>query len=406
MMDFFIRTVGKENVSEEKVDLEVYATDSSRINGTTRLVVWPDDTKQIHQIILFAKRANLNLIFRGAGTNVVGAVVPQNSIVIDMSKLNKILELNKEYIVVEPGITVNEINRILKDKFFPIIPVKESVSTIGGMISMNSSCSRTMKFGTMKDWVMEAEIIDGTGRTTKTKDVIGKEGMLGAIIKAKLKITDRVSETSLSVYKFNTSEELAEKGLELKDNEHILSMEFINDIAAKIVGLEEKSYLIVEYLGDDGKIIDKAEKTKIMSKLKQIPSDLMIGNYTFEEDVKVPIENVAEFLYWAKHKKVPCIGHLALGIIHPYLKSREETKSLYEIVLNLCGELTGENGIGLLKKDHATNHLKEDVMKLKKEYDPNGILNMGKLIEKIEIKGKEEKKKPIGESRWRRHASR
>ncbi len=387
MIDFFTRTIGKENVSEEKADLEVYATDSSRINGVTRLVVWPENAKHVHQIILFAKRANLNLIFRGGGTNLVGSTVPKNSVVIDMSKMNRILDVGKDFITVEPGITVDEINRVLRDKYFPIVPYSSGVATIGGMISTNASCPRSLKFGRMEDWVQEIEIIDGTGRTKKTKDVIGKEGMLGVIIKAKLKLTYKVSETSLTVFKFNTSEELSEKVFELKGNEHILSMEFINELAAKLSGLEEKYYLIVEYFGDDGKIIDKSKKRSILKKREEVPSNLILKGYIFEEDVKIPVENLAEFLYWAKHKKVPCFGHVAYGIIHPCLKSREDVKSLYDIVLNLNGELTGEYGIGLLKQDVASAKFKDNLIKLKKTYDPKGIMNMGKLIKKEHVKG-------------------
>ncbi len=393
MIDFFRRTLGKENVSEEKADLEVYATDSSRINGVTRLVVWPENAKQIHQIILFAKRANLNLIFRGAGTNMVGAVVPRNSVVIDMGKMNKILDVGKDYIVVEPGINVSEINRALRDMFFPIVTEKSGVASIGGLISMNASCDRTMKFGTIKDWVLETEIIDGTGRTRKTKDVIGKEGMLGAIIKAKLKLTYKISETSLSVFKFNTSEELSEKVLELKNNENILSLKILNELSAKLIGLEEKYYLVAEYLGTEGKIVNKEEKEKILKKLDILRSVLNSKGFIYEEDIKVSGENLAEFLYWAKHKKVPCFGNVGHDSIHPFLKSREDAKSLYDMVLKLNGELIGEYGVGYLKKNVASNKLKEEIIELKKKYDPNCIMNIGKLIEKEDIKIEDKKRK-------------
>lgn len=385
MIDFFRRTVGKENVSEEKADLEVYATDSSRINGVTRLVVWPETAKQIHQIILFAKRANLSLVFRGAGTNLVGAVVPKNSVVVDMSKRNKILDIGKDFIVVEPGISVDEINKVLRDKFFPIVTEKSGVATIGGLISMNASCDRTMRFGKIENWVLETEIIDGTGRTRKTKDVIGREGMIGAIIKAKLKLSYKISETSLSVLKFNSSEELSEKVLKLKNNQNVLSLKFLNELAANLLGLEQKYYLFVEYLGTEGKVINKDEKKRILNKLDSLR--LILGNnkFNYEEDVKIFTENLAEFLYWAKYKRIPCFGNLGHDVIHPFLKSREDAKSLYDIVLKLKGELIGEYGVGYLKKEVASSKFKEEIIKLKTSYDPSGILNMGKLIRKEDI---------------------
>lgn len=387
MIEVFERIVGENNVSEEKADLEVYAADSSRINGKAQLVVWPENAKQVHQIILFAKRIKLNLIPRGGGSNLVGSTIPRNAVIVDLSKMNKILEAGSNYVVVEPGVILDDLNKRLKYKYFPIVPYSKNIATIGGMISTNAGCPRSLKYGRMEDWVEEVEIIDGTGRKRKLKSAIGKEGMLGIIIGAKLKLTDKLEKTSINLFKLNSVEELAEKVIKLKDDKNIISMEFINELAAKLNGLEEKNYLFVEYEFDESMINGDKKIKLVLDKRKKIANDIISNGYTVEEDVKIPLENIAEFLYWAKHKQVPCFGHIAYGIIHPFLKSREELGSLYNMVLRLQGELTGEYGIGVLKKEYMIEK-KAEIVKLKEQYDPLGILNMGKLVDTMEEKKK------------------
>lgn len=387
MIEVFEKIVGKENVSEERADKEVYAVDSSRINGNTNLVIWPTEAKQIHQIILFAKRVKLNLIPRGGGTNLVGSTIPNNAIVMDLSKMNKILEIGSNYIVVEPGVIVDDLNKKLKYKCFPIVPYSGGIATIGGMISTNAGCPRSLKYGRMKDWVEEVEIIDGTGRKRTLNEVVGREGTLGIIISAKLKLADKLTNTDIDVFKFESVEELAEKVMKLKNDKNIISMEFINELAAKLNDLDEKNYLFVEYEFKENVTKDDTRIEIILEKRKNIANNIIANGYFVEEDITIPLENIAEFLYWAKHKEIPCFGHIANGIIHPCLKSREDRGSLYNMALRLQGELTGEYGIGVLKKEYMAEK-KAELMKLKKEYDPLGIFNMGKLIDSMEEKKK------------------
>ena len=62
MKNWFENLVGKENVSEEISDKEIYSTDASRIKGNTRIVVYVENDKQIHKIILFAKRNKAGIV--------------------------------------------------------------------------------------------------------------------------------------------------------------------------------------------------------------------------------------------------------------------------------------------------------------------------------------------------------
>ena len=207
MKNFFEKVVGSENVTEEIADKEVYGSDASRIKGSARIVVWVENAKQVHKIVLFAKRNKVNIVARGAGSNLVGSAVPDNSIVIDFSKMNKILQVGKDYAIVQPGIIIDELNSKLKNKMFPIVPFSSDIATIGGLVSMNSGSPRSFKYGRANNWVLSADVIDGSGRTKgmKGEEICGSEGCLGLITKLKIKLTDKITKVSYELFGFNES---------------------------------------------------------------------------------------------------------------------------------------------------------------------------------------------------------
>ena len=163
-IEWFEKLVGPENVSDEIVDREVYSTDGSQIKGKTDKVVWVTDAKQINQIIHYCRRHKKHVVARGAGTNLVGGTVPFDSVVLDFSRMNKIEQIGRDYVVVEPGVVLDDLNNALKDKFFPILPEDSAVCTIGGMCGINSSGIYEKRFGKMKDLVIDVDMIDGNGK--------------------------------------------------------------------------------------------------------------------------------------------------------------------------------------------------------------------------------------------------
>ncbi|MBI2499693.1 FAD-binding oxidoreductase [Candidatus Woesearchaeota archaeon] len=378
---WFENLVGKENVSDEIVDREVYSTDASQIKGKCDKVVWATEVKHLHQIVLYAKRNKLDLIPRGAGTNLVGSCVPDNSVVIDFSKMNKIIALTSNYVVVEPGVILDDLNSVLRDKFFPIQPEDSSTCTIGGMIGINSSGFYEKKYGRMKDWVLEVEMIDGNGRL-KTYDskVVGKEGILGLITNIKLKITDKIDERSMNVFKYDKLNDVLSKVNELKSNQEVIAIEFINLDAAKLAGLEERYYLIVEYHGFEGGVRDLNEMGRLWHIRKKIFHKLASNSYVYLEDPLIPQENLAEFLYYLETKNIPCYGPIGINVLYPCFSNREEIKELYDTILRLRGVIGSRQGIGLLKKNYLNEVMKEELRNLKEQMDPMHIMNKGKVI--------------------------
>lgn len=384
MKDFFETVVGKENISEEIGDKEVYSTDASGIQGRTRLVVWIENPKQAHQIILYAKRTKMNIVARGGGSNLVGGVVPNNSIVMDFSRMNKVLEKDKEYVIVEPGITVDELNNKI-GKYFPIVPGSSKVSTIGGMIAMNSLGLESYKYGSVKDWVLGLKILDGTGKTKNLsgKDVeefCGSEGCAGIIIEAKLKVIDKIEKKSLDVFKLEDIESLIDKVFELRRDKEIIGLHFMNSLAAKLSGFSDINYVIVEYEGFKGNIKDEVRIKKILDLLGTL--NVYLGSYDYKivQDPKIDLENVAEFLYWLKNNNIPCYGQIGLGVLYPCFKSLTKVKEMFLFIDKYDAEVTSGHGVGLLKKDFVKEIGKVRFNKLKEKYDPNRVLGKGKVV--------------------------
>ena len=381
MKNWFENLVGKDNVSEEISDKEIYSTDASRIKGNTRIVVYVENDKQIHKIILFAKRNKAGIVARGGGTNLVGSTVPDNSIVVDFSRMNKILEKSGNYAIVQPGITIDELNKQLGDKMFPIIPLSSDIATIGGFVAMNGGSPRNFKYGKTSDWIVSAELIDGSGRAREFKgsDICGTEGIVGLMTKIKIKLVDKITNVSYEVFGFESLEPLIEKVAMLKNRTDVLSLEFINDIAASVCLFGNKNYLVIEYEGKGGTIV-KDEIKNLLDKRYNMKALLYNADYKILQSPKIPFNNLIEFLYWLKMNKVPCFGHIGTGVLHPAFKDLERVKQMGIVVEKLEGEMNGELGIGILNKFFVKEDVKSRFIKLKEKYDPDGLLNKGKII--------------------------
>ena len=380
MNTWFEKLVGKENISDEIIDIEVYSTDGSQIKGKANKVIWVNNEREVHQIVLYARRNRMDVVARGAGTNLVGSVVPFNSIVIDFTKMNKI-NIGKDFAIVEPGVILDDLNNSLNDKFFPIIPENSSVCTIGGMCGMNSTGIYERKYGRMRDWIIEVEMIDGNGKLRKFgNEVIGMEGILGIITKIKIKLTDKIIERSMNILKFQSIEDAVNRLLNLKFNKDVLAIEFISASAAILNGLEAKHYLIVEYDGLEGEIKDLNEIERIWKIRKNVFSRLAERGFTFIEDASLPTENLTELVYWLEKKGIPSYGPVGTGVLFPCFDEREDVKEFYDFIKELNGKVGTVFGYGLLKKEFFEEERRNELRKLKEKFDPYEIMNRGKVI--------------------------
>ena len=216
------RTVLREIIPDESrlvfdhIPPEFLSDTLGRRKGEASALVFAKSTEEVSKVLQYAHANRIPVTPRGAGTNLVGSTVPvDGGIILDLSQMNRILELDTETmtITVEPGLLLQDLQAYVEEHnlFYPPDP-GEKASSIGGNISTNAGGMRAVKYGVTRDYVRGLEVVtaDGTVLTVGGKNVkdasglslkhlyIGSEGTLAVITKCILKVIPK-PETSLSI---------------------------------------------------------------------------------------------------------------------------------------------------------------------------------------------------------------
>jgi D-lactate dehydrogenase (cytochrome) len=198
--------VGGENVHTGKIDCFSVSRDLSVHEGFPEAIVFARSTEEVVGVVRVAAEHKIPVTPRGAGTSVTGAALAsKGGILLDLSRMNKIKELNKNdrYVIVEPGIVCNALNAQLEPThFFPPDPGSAPICTIGGMIANNASGVQTVKYGATKDYIHRLTIVLPQGQVIQTgcrarksssgydltRLFVGSEGTLGVVTEATLRL--------------------------------------------------------------------------------------------------------------------------------------------------------------------------------------------------------------------------
>jgi len=278
--------VGEENVFTDEVELISYSRDMSVHQAKPDVVVYALNRDHIVEIMKLATAEKIPVTPRAAGTSVTGAAIPvYGGIVLNISKLNKVLEINKPngYVICQPGVICNDLNKELgSDYFFPPDPGSSDICSLGGMVSLNASGVRAMKYGTTKDFVMGMEVVLPDGRVLRCGRKAPKsstgydltmlfttaEGTLGIITELTLKIIPTPDYTEIVTAAFSTLEsngdavtDILTSGIELSTCEIMdrMSIQTVND--AKGMDLPDvETYLIMEIDGHKQAVKDQVKK--------------------------------------------------------------------------------------------------------------------------------------------------
>ncbi|MGC7871234.1 FAD-binding oxidoreductase [Desulfosporosinus sp. SYSU MS00001] len=205
--EFLVSLLGEERVFTGEAISDDFSHDE--LGGISKLpeaLVNVLTTAEVSEIMRYAYDNNIPVVARGSGTGLVGASVPIfGGIMLNMSGMNKILELDEENLTLtlEPGVLLMEISKYVEDHdlFYPPDPGEKS-ATIGGNINTNAGGMRAVKYGVTRDYIRGLEIVlpNGSvinvgGKVVKNssgysiKDLIcGSEGTLGIVTKATLKL--------------------------------------------------------------------------------------------------------------------------------------------------------------------------------------------------------------------------
>lgn len=225
--------VGEEHVLTKPTDLLVYGYDCSYETRLRRrhpdIVVRPGSAEEVAAVVKVAAREKIPVTARSAGSSQTAGPVPvQGGIVVDMLRLNRILEYDLEnlQVIVEPGIVHARFNDLMKPHgfFFPPDPGSSKFCTLGGMVANCSSGMRAVKYGTTRHYVHGLEVVLPSGeiiwtggqksRALKsvsgydlTQLLIGSEGTLGIITKIRLKVVPIPEKRGVALAAFKVLED-------------------------------------------------------------------------------------------------------------------------------------------------------------------------------------------------------
>ena len=217
LFDKLTLIVGEKNILTEQKELTKYSKDwRGFYNNKSLCVVFPINTKTLKEIVIFCFENDIKIVPQGGNTSLTGASVPtykSQEIIINFSKMNKILEIDKSNltVLVEAGLILDNLKENLdkEDLYFPINLSSSGSCMIGGNIATNAGGINALKYGTMKDNLIGIEMITGNGtllsNLSKMKKnntgydlksiVSSSEGTLGMISKALLKIYPKPTDS-------------------------------------------------------------------------------------------------------------------------------------------------------------------------------------------------------------------
>ena len=209
--------VGEKNILTEEKELTKYSKDwRGFYNNKSLCVVFPINTKTLKEIVIFCFENDIKIVPQGGNTSLTGASVPtykSQEIIINFSKMDKILEIDKSNltVLVEAGLILDNLKENLDKEglYFPINLSSSGSCMIGGNIATNAGGINALKYGTMKDNLIGIEMITGNGtllsNLSKMKKnntgydlksiVSSSEGTLGMISKALLKIYPKPTDS-------------------------------------------------------------------------------------------------------------------------------------------------------------------------------------------------------------------
>lgn len=198
----------QDTLLTQSEDCWTYGYDNSRRHVLPQAVVFPTSHEQVLSTVNACNQFNIALTVRGRGTGTTGATVPlKGGLVMSLERMNKLIEFSPDnrYIIVEPGMTNQQVQDIVKEKgfFWPPDPTSAAFCSVGGNLAYNSAGPRAVKYGTPRENTLGLRVVTGSGkeirvgvRTSKgvvgydlTRLILGSEGTLAIITEATLKLT-------------------------------------------------------------------------------------------------------------------------------------------------------------------------------------------------------------------------
>lgn len=415
--------------------------------GRPIAVVHAEQVEHVQQTMRIASATRTPVVIRGAGTGLAGAAnAGSGEIVLSLRRMTAIREVRPDDLlaVVEPGILNADLNDELARHglWWAPDPASRDISTVGGNIATGAGGLLCAKYGVVRDAVLGVDLVLADGRLLHlghrsvkgvtgldlTALVVGSEGTLGVVVGATLKLRRLVpGETCTVVATFpgvraaaSASAAVTAAGvqpaiMELMDAASLTAVHALLGLPAPTPGAAQltiqtdgpaaraEADAIAEILRAHRGVTvvshDRAEGEQLLAIRRSMHAAMASLGTTLIEDVSVPRSAMpAMFDEIARIEReyrltIPTVAHAGDGNLHPnFLFEGPDVPSevwaaadeLFRAAIALGGTLTGEHGIGVLKRRWLADELGEDQWQLQRQiaavFDPLGILNPGKVF--------------------------
>jgi glycolate oxidase len=456
VLEAITEIVGADAVLTTAAAIESYSHDETEdLVYYPEIVVKPKTTEEVSKLMKLCNQHLIPVTPRGAGTGLAGAALAiSGGLMISMERFNQILDIDEQNLqaTVEPGvITEIFINAVAeKGLLYPVDPASKGSCFIGGNVANCSGGPRVIKYGTIREYILNMEVVLPSGdviwtgaNTLKyasgynlTQLMIGSEGTLGIVTKIVTKLIPKPTLDALMLASFNSNEDAcaavsaifragvtpsALEFMERRGMEWVIEHDGINfDLKDGIQAFllieadgnnqdvifadcEKINQVLEQYNCQDVLFADSSAQKADLWRIRQTMGVSVKSNSIYkEEDTVVPRAALPKLIKGIKEIGAKygfesvCYGHAGDGNLHVNIikgimsdddwdnNLKAGITEIFELAISLGGTLSGEHGIGLVQKDfmplkYTPAHF--GIWKgIKNVFDPNGILNPGKIF--------------------------
>ncbi len=455
-IESFKKIVGEKFVLIDEESLRHYSHDETEdLHFLPEIVIKPRTAEEISAILQICNKEKIPVTPRGAGTGLSGGALPHlGGVLLSTERMNTIIEIDERnmQVTTEPGVITEVLQNAVKEKklFYPPDPQSKGSCFIGGNIAENSGGPKAVKYGVVKDYVLNLEMVLPTGEIiwtganvlknatgyNLTQLIVGSEGTLGIVTKIVLRLIPLPVHDLLMLVPFNSAENACAavsaifragytpSALEFMERDALVWVSRFVENTLKFED-EVQAHLLIEVDGNNmellmqdmegiaavvqefgcGEILfadDEQQKATLWKMRRRVGEAVKSHSVFKEEDTVVPRAELPSLLRGVKSIgekygfQTVCFGHAGDGNLHVNIikgslteeqwngSIKKGIREIFVLVKKLGGTLSAEHGIGLVQKEYMDIVFDDTQMRLmmeiKKVFDPNNILNAGKIF--------------------------
>jgi glycolate oxidase len=376
-LEAFRRIAGDQYVLVDDESLYHYSHDETEdLHFLPEVVIKPRSAEEISEILKICNREKIPVTPRGAGTGLSGGALPHlGGVLLSTERMNSILEIDERNLQVttEPGVITEVLQNAVKEKklFYPPDPSSRGSCFIGGNISENSGGPKAVKYGVVKDYVLNLEMVLPTGEIiwtganvlknatgyNLTQLVVGSEGTLGVVTKIVLRLIPLPQHDLLMLVPFDSAENACAavsaifragytpSALEFMERDALDWVSRFLDSSAVTIGENVQAHLLIEVDGNNTDVLlqeiegitsivqqfdcdeilfadDAQQKAELWKMRRRVAEAVKAHSIYKEEDTVVPRAELPVLLNGVKaigrkygfHSV--CYGHAGDGNLH------------------------------------------------------------------------------------------